>query len=294
MKRSKSNYDETSRLASAAMAQILVPIVDFAIRSGLSTQQMYATLREAAVKNVAAQQIHSGQRLNVSGISASTGVPRAEVARLLNPRSQLSAQYELQREHSTNRLLKEWHQHPDYQTLEGEPTDLRIYGNGATFETLVKKYGRGIPTRAALDELTRSGAVRMTSPFTVRVIRRIAIDGQLTSESARIFADRASKLLAILVKEVTERPRRSAIKHVSGKIGSLAQSAIFRKRLLKRATDFLKASCDSLHLEVGRDHGKLQVVEMRKVDVTIAYRETKVPGGPQKPTNKRKNLRREY
>ena len=68
-----------------------------------------------------------------------------------------------------------WHQVPRFTDSKGQPADLKLYGRGASFESLVRRYGRGIPTRAVLDELIRTRTVEMLSSQKIRAKASIAV-----------------------------------------------------------------------------------------------------------------------
>jgi len=271
------------------MAHLFVPIVDFGLSSGLSAGEMCAALREAAVRNVAARQVSSGQRVNVSGIAASTGITRAEVARLWKTRFLPPAQ----KEQCTNRLLRMWHQNPEFNTVEGKPSRLRIYGSGATFESLVKQYGGGVPIRAALDELTRLGAVAVTSSRFVRAIKSTTIDSELTGRFVQQFGERGSALLSGMLNQARDRPIRSDIDSVSRAVRTIGQSAVFRKELLKKGIRVFHSICDSLSRRMIREDKTSRGAEARRVTVTISYCELSLETDGKKPIIKRKNLRRD-
>ena len=70
-------------LAKKALLQLFEPLVEFVLDSGLSTLELHSIFREAAVRTVAARQLELSPRVNISGIAASTGIPRAEISRIL-------------------------------------------------------------------------------------------------------------------------------------------------------------------------------------------------------------------
>ncbi len=148
--------------------------------SGLSIQELQSILRESAIRSVAERQLEVLRRVNISGIAASTGIPRAEISRILKSTAGPLGKFADRQQQSTNRILAAWHQDPKFTTPEGKPADLKIYGRGPTFESLVRNHGRGIPTRAMLDELTRAGAAEVLSSRLIRVKALVAVDRGVT------------------------------------------------------------------------------------------------------------------
>jgi len=285
------NHDEMPEIAREALAQLSEPLVDFALDSGLSARDLYATFREAAVRTVASRQLKSGQRVNISGIAASTGIPRGEVSRVLNQRQSVEQPKE-RREQSINRVLKQWHQNSEFRTIDGKPAELKIYGSGATFETLVKRYGRGIPTRATLEELARSGAVEVTSSQLVRALNSVAVDRGLTPRTVQLFGDRATELFSMMLRKARDPQSLNDMVSVSRTIKSTAQSSLFRNELSREIARFLSAIGDSLHREIKQESVKDRRVRARRVTVTMVYYETRTESHRQKVALKRQNLRR--
>jgi len=144
--------------------QLLRPLVEFVLDSGLNTHAMHSILREAAVRVVAARQMEIAPKVNISGIAASTGIPRAEISRILKASPSSAETVADRQQQATNRILAAWHQDPKFTTPEGQPADLKIYGRGSTFESLVINHGRGIPSRAILDELVGDNYLDRLTP----------------------------------------------------------------------------------------------------------------------------------
>ena len=138
--------DDVRIAAREASLRMLEPLAEFALDNGLSIRELSLILREAAVRGLAAQQLEVSRRLNISGIAASSGIPRGEISQILNRKTtNPGAQNVKRHEQSTRKILAAWSQDPKVAAANGLPADLRIYGRGRTFEALVKSHGRGIP-----------------------------------------------------------------------------------------------------------------------------------------------------
>jgi len=157
--------------ASQALGPILQPLAAFVLDSGLSVRELEVLFRTAAVLSVAARQRASGQRVNISGIAATTGIPRAEISQILRAPKRPAATRPLAPS-PINRVLAAWHEEPGYQKPSGKPADLRVFGAAPSFEALAKKHGAGLPTRAILDELARAGACTTGSTGFVRLMEQ--------------------------------------------------------------------------------------------------------------------------
>jgi hypothetical protein len=196
--RKRSHADERTA-ARRALLQIFEPTAQFGLDLGLSVRELTSILREAAVRSVAVQQLEGSHRINMSGIAATTGIPRGEISRILKPRPTSRKLDSDRHQQATNRVLAAWSQGQRFTTSTGQPAVLKIYGRGATFETLVKKHGRGIPIRAMLDELARRRAVEVRSSRLIRFKAMFAVDRKLSSRTIENFGNRGSKLLSVML-----------------------------------------------------------------------------------------------
>lgn len=151
----------TQPAARIALEKILSPLSSFVVNCGLSLREVNSILRESAVKSVVARQLADASRVNISGIAAMTGISRAEISQILKMTDTGRNRTSDRRKSPVDRILDAWSRDRRFTSASGRSKALKIYGRGPTFEALVKAYGRGIPTRALIDELTRAGAIEM-------------------------------------------------------------------------------------------------------------------------------------
>src|SRR6202000_2720292 len=83
-----ARQDKVRAVARKALRELLDPLLGFVFDSGLSIQELNSILREVAVRNFAARQKNATRRVSISGIAASTGIPRAEISRILKSSAQ--------------------------------------------------------------------------------------------------------------------------------------------------------------------------------------------------------------
>ena len=156
-------------------------------------------LRTAAVQSAAEQQLENSKRVNISGITAITGIPRGEVSRLLNSSRNPTTGTTQLRQNITSRILRAWHCDPAYLAAGRRPRSLKLFGSGPTFESLARAYGQGIPIRAILDELRRVGAIKLqTSSQKVVPTMPLAINRRITYKKIRDFDATMGNLLLCL------------------------------------------------------------------------------------------------
>ena len=268
------DHHDVRAVARKALLELLEPLIGFTLDSGLSTHDIHLILREAAVRSVAARQLNAARRVNISGIAASTGISRAEISRILKTTTESPQWYSDRHQQSTNRILAVWYQDPKYTTPEGKPADLKIYGRGATFDSLVKDYGRGIPTRAMLDELTRAGAVEVRSSRLVRVKATVVINRGVTPQAIRAFGERATELLSTMLQNMRDPRNPKFIASISGTSIPPAELPLCRKEVAAKGADFLADLRDVLFRETAYPLNKAKrTAEGNRVSVTIFYHE---------------------
>jgi Family of unknown function (DUF6502) len=173
------------------------PLAGFACDCGLSVNEVILLLEEGAVRNAARRQYQKKRRVNVSGIAALTGVSRAKASLILTQDNSDVAQIHDRYLSPANRVLEAWHGDPRFLTAQREPAELKLFGRrGLTFESLVIRYGRGIPVRAILDELTSMGAIEVRVSQGIRAKASVAVDRRITPRMIRALSSGLADLLS--------------------------------------------------------------------------------------------------
>ena len=275
-------------VAKKAIQQVFEALGGFVIDVGLSANELQSILRHAIVTSVANRQLETSHRVNISGIAATTGIPRAEISRILKSRTE-SGQKPIDRQQiSTNRILAAWHDEPKFTDANGQPADLEMYGRGATFESLVKTYGRGIPTRALLDELLRARAVEVLPSKKIRARTSFAIYRGINPQAIKALGDRATELISTMLSNMRERDYPHFIASVSGSLISPNALPLFRKELSIKGAEFLSDIQESLTQKPAIKSG----IASSAVGVTIYYHESLRRNTLKSAKIKRTNYRR--
>jgi hypothetical protein len=235
-------------LASKALLQLLEPLLVFAIDAGLSAGDVCRLVRCAAVNSIANQQGSRNNKINISGIAAITGIPRSEVSKIMKSVSRAEILFE-GKQNSISHILAAWHQEPRFASERGGPADLRIYGRGATFETLVKEFGRGIPTRAVLDELIRTRAAEVINAQKVRAKSSVAIERGISPAAIRSFGARATDLIETMLANMKCPDMPQFIATVSVQGVSIRSLPIIRREISTKGANFLEDVQETLSQE---------------------------------------------
>jgi hypothetical protein len=274
--------------ATKALASMLQPLASFVLDSGLSVRELEVLFRTAAVHSVAQRHRASHQRVNISGIAATTGIPRAEISKILRtPKGDNAAS--LGAQSPINRILAAWHEEPGYQKPNGQAAELRVFGAAPSFEALVKKHGGGLPARAILDELLRVGAADVFGTQSIRAQAFAGISKQIDPEAIEAFAESAVHLLSAL-SLIERSPGYDFVSGISAANIESSQLPIFRREVAARAADFVSAMRENLTENKSARSAKGLVTPV--VNLAIIYSEGILNGIAKPASEFRRNLRR--
>jgi hypothetical protein len=163
--------DKKNQVLYAAIARILRPLIHILIRNGIS-YVTFADLAKWLFVDVAKREFAiAARKQTISRVSVITGLNRKEVKRVSElpvPDDRASSE----RYNRAARVIAGWRRDKTFRDDTGNPADLPFSGEGATFQTLVKKYSGDMPFRAILDELIRVGAVLQTDDGRVHLSAR--------------------------------------------------------------------------------------------------------------------------
>jgi len=284
----RPNATNVQIAARKAIAKILKPLSELALVSGISVSELNSILRESVIRGVAAQQINDASRINVSGIAAMTGISRSEISRILksSPREFNTAEFS---QTLTNAILGAWYCDPRFLTAARQPRDLKMYGSGSTFESLVRKHGRGIPTRAIFDELVRIGAIGMRGTQEVFPRRSAAIGQRLAIRGIAKIGAAVTELFNSTLASGSHSDGSSFIKRITGTVvGSDAAPAI-RVKSPANAQTILNRLQEALARNQGVAASDSKAIA--KVSVTVVYTAQRKKGA-RLSSKRRRNFRR--
>src|ERR1700756_2679523 len=154
--KSRRKTGPTSLRSTAVLQELLVELAFVLLPRGMTPGRFGELARFAFVRAAREMSRLRNGRVNYSRVAAQTGLSRAAVKRLLE-----SEAFDLHRvAHApVERVLNGWRADRLFAHRPGRPKSLRIAGPGASFASLVRKYGGDVPHRAILDELRRIEAV---------------------------------------------------------------------------------------------------------------------------------------
>lgn len=218
---------------------MMLPIVRFLLRFGMTANE-FANLSNSAFVHAAAEEfVQAGKKPNRWRIAVQTGLTRHQVKEYLDREWREVRSYEWHR-HRTTRVLSGWHQDPDFLDRNGKPLLLSFDGEGATFETLCKRYSGDIGPRALLDELRGIKAVSVSADRKLRVLARSYRAQPVDTQALMHLADAVHDLVATLDQNLQAPKERPLFEGVAWTPRLSAKMLpIFRRRVADRGQRFL-------------------------------------------------------
>jgi hypothetical protein len=204
-----SAADGARRTALDGMSQALLPLVRLYLRAGLGAGE-FTVAAKLAFMRAAAENARIGRRLNVSAISAATGMTRKEVRSMVElareavevPSHGISRQ-------RTTRVIHGWQTDPTFLDHEGNPAVLAVKGGNASFGALVRRYGGDVTPISVLRELERSGAVTRSKADMVRLRKQSTRLKGYSAESMAEVTTRIRDLAATMVGNIEKADRQT-------------------------------------------------------------------------------------
>src|SRR5215469_13666853 len=148
----RRRFERPSLRGASLLQQLLTELAFVLLPRGMTPKGFSELARFAFVRAAREMSRLRNGRVNYSRVAAQTGLSRADVKRLLE-----SDVFDFHRvAHApVERVLNGWRTDRLFTHRLGRPKSLRIAGPGASFASLVRKYGGDVPHRAILDELRR-------------------------------------------------------------------------------------------------------------------------------------------
>ena len=294
MGRISHGADPIKEATLGALELILDPLLDLMFDVGLSVQELNFLTRSRAVHVATRRLVKGSGRRSNSRVAIITGIPRSEVTKI----SKLSKSHRRKKvsQQPARRTLAGWFSDPRYLNSTEEPAVLPIFGKRRSFESLVARYGVGIPVRAMLDELIQIGAVERLPNQRVTIKTRVPVSVGLTPTAIGAVGEHCKDLLETLIQNIrrVERPLFEATSRISDASPNLLP--VIRREIADQGTSLINAASSMLKRSQGRAKTKNADQAGRRAGVTVFYFEDPVDSTAESASSAkpqpRTNLRR--
>lgn len=155
----------------SALLVALRPLARALLRAGIGYREFEEISKTAFVDIATKDYGLRGRPTNISRVAVMTGMTRKEVRRL-REKSQAGNETLVVKTTPMAAVLHRWYTESDFVSNAGKPRDLSFDGEGATFSSLVRKFGGDIPPGAMRTELLRIEAIEQLPDGNLRVLKR--------------------------------------------------------------------------------------------------------------------------
>ena len=224
----------------AAILRVLRPLIRLLLRHGVPFGT-FSDLAKGVYVEVALEEFGiPGRKKTHSRVSVLTGLSRKEVLRVTRLEkpddSETASRY-----HRAARVIAGWVRDERFHAGSGDPAELPVEGEGATFSGLVKEYSGDVPHRAVLDELLRVGAAERTADEKVRLLARAYIPVTGDEEKLEILGTDTACLIETIDHNLCAEPGKAFFQRKT-MYDNLPDEAVeaLRKDLAMRAEKFLE------------------------------------------------------
>jgi hypothetical protein len=295
--RPKSRISDPLKDATiATLKRIVHPLAELMFDTGVTVREFSQIMRETAVRSAARRVTREGGRDSKSRVAIITGLPRSEVARILESNDEVPG--DRTRQHPARKVLAAWFENSRFLGENGEPAVLPIFGKRRSFEQLVTLHAAGIPVRAMLDELKEINAVEILADQTVRAKSRVPVLTGLTGNAVTRIGERAKDLLDTLGHNLrgTSKPLFEGTAFVDD--ADIESISLIRREIDAQAINFIN-NANSLFSRNASKPGRLGSKGNSKcrLGVTVYYFEDEGEGGAMSARAtqflRRKNLQRQ-
>lgn len=137
------------------LEEALKPLARRLLGAGVTSAEFESAVGRAFVAAAMDVAKLKNGKVNQSKVAIMTGYSRTEIRKILHGKREIA----LERAFGARRLLHGWSRDPEFSSRTGSRRPLLLSGPYGSFHSLCKKYSGDIPSKAALDELLRIGAV---------------------------------------------------------------------------------------------------------------------------------------
>ena len=200
--------DAHRRLLSACL-RLMRPIARLLLATGMSFDEFDRVCRLAFIQVASEDFGIRGRKTNTARISAMTGIPRKEVARLRDSELQESADLRAGISPITD-IMRTWATDEQYLDPKGTPLPLHKYKGDVSFDSLVGSVAADLTSGAVRKELLRLGAVEEDSHGFIYLTRRVLIPDTVDENLITAISMRLAGMAETIAHNICGRKRGSA------------------------------------------------------------------------------------
>jgi hypothetical protein len=185
--------DSIQQTLARTLLTLLKPLVRILLRNGIAYGS-FAELAKKTYVDVAFEAFApEGKKQTISRVSAMSGLTRKDTKRL-REWDRPDASSSEQRYNRAVRVISGWLNDPRFRNAAGQPAELPVDGEGASFAALVKKYSGDVTTQAMLAVLHAASSVEKTE-HGIKLVRHAYLPGNDPCEKLAILGTDTAELI---------------------------------------------------------------------------------------------------
>ncbi len=256
-----------SEVMQTAIVRILTPLVRVLLRNGIAWGAFADIARKVYVDGGFEEARRQGKKLTVSNVSIITGLNRKEVKRLREAESYQDDQ-SLKKLNRIARVLAGWQHDAEFTDEQGEPIELKLEGEHASFSRLVKRFSGDMPVVAMLNALIDGNSIQVLDDGVIRLINRNYLPKGDPDNKLNILGIDTAELISTIDHNISIQNTQDAWFQRKASNTFVDETALpqFRQQLSEQAQLFLE--------QIDSDLSKLeskQTKPHRAVSVGIYY-----------------------
>jgi ribosomal protein S19E (S16A) len=194
----KYTHIDSHKVLVGAIRTMLKPIARFCLRNALRVQDLLECIKVALIEAAEDEMVSAGEEVNISRLSAMTGLHRRDVIRIFRKEDTKEAP-----QGTINKIVGQWLHDRRFISRSGDPRVLSIQGQDAEFKRLVNIVSNDLNPATVLFELERVGVVERTRNGIKLVKKGYLLKGDL-SQGIRLLSRDTSDLMTAVLQNVTQ------------------------------------------------------------------------------------------
>ncbi len=223
------------------LQSLLTPIIRFCLRNSLGLNDILECAKVVFIKVASDEFKAAGEEINVSRLSAATGVHRKDAARIFK-----HGDTKIESSYFVARVVGQWLNHKTFSAAPGKPKILSFEGDDSQFYDLVRTIGLDLRPGTVLFDMERVGLVERT-PRGLKLKANTFVPKGAPLNELKMLGEDAEDFMMAVLENVYGGEERNNI-HVVTVYDNVDEADLkrIRKWFADQAASLHKRSCNFL------------------------------------------------
>jgi hypothetical protein len=216
------------------LRHMLRPVARYCLRSSLGLQELLEMSKVVLLEVAAEEMIKNENKINISRLSAMTGVHRKDAVRIYREKDVNNESTRF-----VSRVVGQWRQDPRFLNDKGKPKPLSFRGEDSEFSQLVVLVSQDLHPGTVLFELERLGAVKRVKEELQLLVKAYVPRGNPV-EGLRMLGEDAEDLANAVLENIFNDGKEAPNYHAKAVYDNVAEEDVpqLRSWLFKQASQF--------------------------------------------------------